>query len=55
MSRGAEQSYLSATCADGEIQANVSKLLFRNEAKTAGVGASTQLKGLFAIPCASTK
>jgi hypothetical protein len=51
ISKGTEHSYLAAKCPAGDLRANVQKMLFRNEAHTAGEASMTLLKGLFAIPC----
>ena len=49
--RGDTVGYLEARCPDGVFKVNFPKLLFRNEARTPGVAASTMLKGGLAIPC----
>jgi hypothetical protein len=51
ISKGGEHSYLSARCPSGDLQASVPKILFRNEARTPGVAATTVLKGLILVPC----
>jgi hypothetical protein len=51
MAMGAAHSYLAAKCPSGDLLANVPKMLFRNEARTPGVAATTVLKGLVSVPC----
>lgn len=51
MGKGEEHSYLAARCPNGDLQASVPKILFRNEARTPGVAATTVLKGLISAPC----
>ncbi len=48
---GARHSYAAARCRNGRLTMNVTKLLFRNQAKTPGVARQTVLKGGIAIPC----
>lgn len=49
--QGKKYGYFEARCPDGVFKANVSKLLFRNEAKVPGVAAQTVIKGGLAVPC----
>jgi len=49
--KGKKVGYFEARCPDGVFKANVKKILFKNEAHTAGEGAQTSLKGAFAVPC----
>ena len=49
--KGKEHGYLEAKCPDGVFKLNVSKLLFRNEARVPGVAAQTSMKGSLAVPC----
>ena len=49
--KGKKVGYFEAKCPDGVFKANVPRLLFKNEAKTPGVAASTELKGALAVPC----
>ena len=48
---GKKVGYLEARCPDGVFKAKVNKVLFKNEAHTPGVAATTTLKGALAIPC----
>ncbi len=50
-SGGTDRSYLAAKCIGDAFRINIPKILFRNEAKTPGVGAQTQLKGRLVAPC----
>lgn len=45
------RGYLEAECPDGSIEISVPKMLFRNEAQTPGLAATTQFKGSLAVPC----
>jgi hypothetical protein len=49
--KGKKVGYFEAKCPDGVFKANVKKILFKNEAKTPGESASTELKGALAVPC----
>jgi hypothetical protein len=49
--KGKKVGYLEAKCPDGVFKVNSPKVLFKNEAKTPGVAASTVLKGGVALPC----
>jgi hypothetical protein len=51
MDGGTERSYLASTCRDGEIRANVARLVFKNEAKAPNAAAQTMLSGSLALPC----
>jgi hypothetical protein len=46
--------YVTAKCGNRGVLAEVTKLLFRNEAKTPGVASQTVLKGVIAIPCSTS-
>jgi hypothetical protein len=50
---GTKHGYFEAKCPDGVFKANLTKILFRNEAKVPGVAAQTVLKGSLAVPCKS--
>jgi len=43
--------FFEARCPDGVFKVNVPKILFKNEAKEAGAGPTTALKGGLAVPC----
>jgi hypothetical protein len=49
--KGKKVGYGEARCPDGVFKANVKKVLFKNEAHTAGEAAQTSLKGALAVPC----
>lgn len=49
--KGKKVGYFEAKCPDGVFKVNVPKVLFKNEAKTPGVAATTVLKGGIAVPC----
>lgn len=49
--KGKKVGYFEAKCPDGVFKANVKKILFKNEAKTAGEAPQTELKGALAVPC----
>jgi hypothetical protein len=49
--KGKKVGYGEAKCPDGVFNANVKKVLFKNEAQTPGEGASTSVKGALAVPC----
>lgn len=49
--KGKKVGYFEAKCPDGVFKVNVPKLLFKNEARTPGVAATTVLKGAVAVPC----
>lgn len=51
MNKEEERTYLAASCPNGDLQASVPKILFRNEARTPGLAATTELKGLISVPC----
>ena len=51
--KGKKIGYFEAKCPDGVFKANAKKLLFKNEARTPGESASTQLKGSLTVPCTS--
>lgn len=49
--KGKKVGYFEAKCPDGVFKANVKKILFKNEAHTAGEAAQTSLNGSLAVPC----
>jgi hypothetical protein len=49
--KGKKVGYIEAKCPDGSFKVNASKVLFKNEAHTPGVAASTTLKGGLVVPC----
>jgi hypothetical protein len=49
--KGKKVGYFEARCPDGNFKANVKKVLFKNEANTPGVAATTVLKGGLVVPC----
>jgi hypothetical protein len=49
--KGKKVGYFEAKCPDGKFKANVEKVLFKNEANTPGVAATTVLKGGLVVPC----
>ena len=49
--KGKKVGYFEAKCPDGVFKVNVTKVLFKNEAKTPGSQATTVLKGGIAVPC----
>jgi hypothetical protein len=49
--KGKKVGYFEAKCPDGVFKASVKKVLFKNEAKTPGVAAQTQVNGNLAVPC----
>lgn len=49
--KGKKVGYFEARCPDGVFKVNVPKVLFKNEAQTPGVAATTALKGGIAVPC----
>lgn len=48
---GKKVGYLEARCPDGVFKVSTPKTVFKNEAHTPGVPATTVLKGSLAIPC----
>ncbi|HXS46942.1 MAG TPA: hypothetical protein VN756_05725 [Solirubrobacterales bacterium] len=49
--KGKKVGYFEAKCPDGVFKVNTPKVLFKNEASTPGVAATTVLKGGLAVPC----
>lgn len=49
--KGKKVGYLEAKCPDGVFKVNSPKVIFKNEAQTPGVAATTVLKGGIALPC----
>lgn len=49
--KGKKVGYFEAKCPDGVFKVTTPKVLFKNEAKTPGVAATTVLKGGIAVPC----
>jgi len=49
--KGKGVGFLEAKCPDEVFRVSVPTLLFKNEAHTPAVGATTVLKGSFAVPC----
>lgn len=49
--KGKKVGYFEARCPDGVFKVSTPKVLFKNEAKTPGVAATTVLKGGIAVPC----
>jgi hypothetical protein len=49
--KGKKVGYLEARCPDGVFKVSSPKVLFKNEAHTPGVAATTVLKGGVAVPC----
>jgi len=49
--KGKKVGYGEAKCPDGKFKVNVPKILFKNEAKIAGVPPTTTLKGSLLVPC----
>jgi hypothetical protein len=49
--KGKKVGYFEAKCPDGVFKASVNKVLFKNEAHTPNVAATTSLKGALAVPC----
>jgi len=49
--KGKKVGYGEARCPDGKFKVNVPKILFKNEAKVAGVAPTTTLKGGLLVPC----
>ena len=49
--KGKKVGYFEARCPDGKFKVSAPKVLFKNEAKVAGVAAQTILKGGLAVPC----
>lgn len=49
--KGKKVGYFEGKCPDGVFKVNVPKILFKNEAHTPGVAATTQLSGGLAVPC----
>jgi hypothetical protein len=49
--KGKKVGYFEAKCPDGVFKVNAKKVLFKNEAQTPGVAATTVLKGGLAVPC----
>jgi hypothetical protein len=49
--KGKKVGYFEARCPDGVFKVNSPKVLFKNEAQTPGVAATTVLKGGVALPC----
>jgi hypothetical protein len=48
-------SLVTARCPDGKLDFGFPELLFRNEANTPGVAATTQMKGSSVVPCMSKR
>jgi hypothetical protein len=49
--KGQKRSLLYAKCPDGKFKVTTPKILFKNEAGTPGVPASSTLKGSLQVPC----
>ena len=49
--KGKKIGYFEAKCPDGVFKVSTPNVLFKNEAHTPGVGATTVLKGALAVPC----
>ncbi len=49
--RGQKKSWAMARCPDGVFKVKTPKTVFKNEARTPGVGAQTVLRGGLAVPC----
>jgi len=49
--QGKKIGYIEGKCPDGVFKVSAKKVIFKNEARTPGVGASTVLKGALAVPC----
>jgi hypothetical protein len=49
--KGKKVGYFEAKCPDGVFKVTTPKVIFKNEAHTPGVAASTILKGSLAVPC----
>jgi hypothetical protein len=49
--KGKKVGYFEAKCPDGVFKVNVPSVVFKNEAHTPGVAASTVLQGGLAVPC----
>ena len=49
--KGKKVGYFEAKCPDGVFKVNTPKVIFKNEAKIAGVSPTTTLKGGLAVPC----
>jgi len=49
--KGKKVGYFEAKCPDGVFKVKTPKVLFKNEAREAGAGAQTVLKGGLAVPC----
>ena len=49
--RGQKRSWAMARCPDGVFKVKTPKTVFKNEARTPGVGAQTVLRGGLAVPC----
>lgn len=49
--KGKKQSYLEAKCPDGHFNTQLKEALFKNEAETPGVPATTKLTGKLIVPC----
>lgn len=49
--KGRKRSYLEAKCPDGRFETRILKALFRNEAQTPDMPASTALEGKLVVPC----
>jgi hypothetical protein len=49
--KGKKVGYLEARCPDGVFKVKTPKTVFKNEAHTPGVAATTTLTGALAIPC----
>ncbi len=52
--KGKKVGYFEAKCPDGVFKVNVPKVLFKNEAHTPGVAATTSFTGRLKVPCAPT-
>lgn len=49
--RGRKIGYFEARCPDRRFKVNAKKILFKNEARTAGAPAQTVMKGRLQVPC----
>jgi hypothetical protein len=49
--KGKKVGYFEGRCPDGVFKVNSPKTVFKNEAQTPGVAATTVLKGSLAVPC----
>ena len=53
--RGVRRSVVKARCPDGRLSMKADPILFKNEAHTPGVPATTVMRGLLSIPCTHTR